>query len=172
MYRANKTTYTPNGVYIIAEGLNISFVCHPISTCFSCRVCSMQRSEERRELRENLCSAYIRQARKSATRTRLVTDDRNDLTDTNTDRVTTIHVVIEINRLTFRADTTPWFLHRAHLGVRWYRSDARCKKNAGDRPPSTAGCCDMRAAVMSTPLGKLIVTGGRDDDDGQRRHDR
>lgn len=60
--------------------------------------------------------------------------------------------------LTLSADTTPWFLHLAHLGVRWYRSDARCRKNAGDRPPSTAECCDMSAAVMSTPLGKLIVT--------------
>jgi len=68
-------------------------------------------------------------------------------------------VTYNTNTLTFRADTTPWFLHRAHLGVRWYRSDARCKKNAGDSPPR-AGCCDMRAAVMSTPLGKLIVTVG------------
>jgi len=68
-------------------------------------------------------------------------------------------ITYNTNTLTFRAETTPWFLHRAHLGVRWYRSDARCKKNAGDSPPR-AGCCDMRAAVMSTPLGKLIVTVG------------
>lgn len=51
--------------------------------------------------------------------------------------------------------TTPWFRHRAHFGVRWYRSDAARKKNAGGRAPKT-GCCDIRF-VISTPPGKLIV---------------
>lgn len=33
-------------------------------------------------------------------------------------------------------DTTPWLRHRAHLGVRWYFSEAR-KKRACDRPDTT-----------------------------------
>jgi hypothetical protein len=56
-----------------------------------------------------------------------------------------------------RADTTPWFRHRAHLGVRWYRSVAR-RKNAGGMAPST-GCCDINA-VTSIPLGRLMSQRG------------
>lgn len=52
--------------------------------------------------------------------------------------------------------TTPWFLHRAHFGVLWYRSWFKfLRKNAGGKAPKT-GCCDIRF-VISTPLGKLIL---------------
>lgn len=52
--------------------------------------------------------------------------------------------------------TTPWFLQRAHFGVRWYRSEAALKKNAGGIPSSGFGCWDIKL-LMSTPFGKFIL---------------
>lgn len=53
-----------------------------------------------------------------------------------------------------RIFTTPWFLHLAHFGVLWYRSDAARMKKAGGRFPR---CWDIKF-VMSTPLfGTFMV---------------
>lgn len=51
--------------------------------------------------------------------------------------------------------TTPWFLHRAHLGVRWYLSDAARKKKAGGIPSSGLPCWDIKF-VISTLFDKFI----------------